>query len=75
VRDAGVTEQAFQIALRNRAEIAVENRDAENDDEQIRPMRGHARHGGEQARARAKTNPAALEPMARKNAVVGVGAP
>ena len=48
VGDAGITEQTFQIALRQRAEIAVKNRDAGNDDEQVRPMRGHARHGGEQ---------------------------
>ena len=46
--DARITKQAFQVALRNRAEIAVKNRDARNDNEQIRPMCRHARSSGEQ---------------------------
>ena len=39
VRDARIAEQPLQVALRKRAEVAVKNRDAGNDDEQVRPMR------------------------------------
>ncbi len=48
VGDARITEQPFQIALRQRAEVAVKNRDAGNDDQQIRPVPRHIRQGGEQ---------------------------
>src|ERR1039458_4874286 len=47
---AGIAEQAFEIALRQRAEVAVKNGDAGNDDEQVGERVGmrHARNGGEQ---------------------------
>ena len=48
VRDAGIAEQALHVALRDGAEIAVENGDARDDDQQVGPLRGDVRHRDEE---------------------------
>ena len=39
VRNAGIAQQPFQVALRQRAKISVKDRQGGNDDEEIRPVR------------------------------------
>ena len=48
VRDARIAEQPLEVALRNGAEVAVENGDAGNDDQQVGPLGRDVRHGDEQ---------------------------
>src|SRR5688572_15069650 len=48
MRNTRITQQALQIALRQRAEVSVKNGDSRNHNQQVGPLRRNTRNGGEQ---------------------------